>query len=145
MAAALFKQTVESRSDAGQWRIDSAGIWAEDGLPASRLGQEVMGVRGFDLTKHRARQVTVEELKSYDLILVMERRHKDILKTISPELAECIYLLSEMIGTVYDIRDPFGGEVADYKETAQEFERIFIQGYDRICKLVMTSRCGEKS
>ncbi|WP_196427366.1 low molecular weight protein-tyrosine-phosphatase [Piscirickettsia salmonis] len=56
--------------------VESAGIAALVGNTADPFSLELMSERGVDIQTHRARQLTVELIKEFDLILVMENGHK---------------------------------------------------------------------
>ena len=53
-----------------------------------------------------------------------------------PQHAHKVHLLSEMIGRHYDIRDPYGGPLYEYRQCANEIERLIEEGYPRIMQLV---------
>src|SRR5512142_3320376 len=49
MAVALLRARVrKERPDWRQWRIDSAGTWAQDGAAAAKNSQLIMAERGLD-------------------------------------------------------------------------------------------------
>lgn len=139
MASALFQQLIDRRPDAAAWRVESAGVWAMDGSQASTGAQAIMQARGIDLHGHTARSVTYDLLRQFDLILTMERNHKEALSVEFRDLSPRIFLLSEMTGQVYDIPDPIGGEQADYEATARELEHILAAGMERIAPLAHAS------
>jgi protein-tyrosine-phosphatase len=118
-----------------EWRIESAGTWAIDGVPASYNSVLVLDGLGYDLSNHKSRTVNLEILDSHKLILVMERGHKEALCVEFPEVASQIYLLSEMINKVFDIDDPVGSPLAEYRATAREINTIMEQGFDKISQL----------
>jgi protein-tyrosine-phosphatase len=62
----------------------------------------------------------------------MERGHKEALQAEFPELKNRIFLLSEMIGQLYDIQDPYNSTLEDYQETLDEIDHILNQGFDKI-------------
>jgi protein-tyrosine phosphatase len=121
--------------DNPDWRIESAGTWANDGVPASINSVLVLDGLGYDLTNHQSRMVSLEMLAAYQLILVMEKGHKEALCIEFPEMAGRIYLLSEMIEKVFNIDDPVGGPQAEYQATAREIDMILDQGFDKISRL----------
>jgi protein-tyrosine-phosphatase len=137
MASAIFYRILKESGAGKEWRVESAGTWALEGAAISSGSETVMQERSVDLSRHRARNVSHELLKSFDLVLTMERGHKEALRAEFPDLASKIYLLSEMAGYSHDIRDPIGGPVEAYRECAQELTRLLIQGYERITELVM--------
>lgn len=135
MAMALFRKKIEQEPDAANWRIDSAGTWGLDGEPAAVKSIVVMQQYGIDLRDHRSREVSLDVLQTYDLILTMEQGHKEALRAEYPILQDRIFLLSEMVDLNYDIQDPFGEPLSEYQETAKELEKILTAGYAKICAL----------
>jgi protein-tyrosine-phosphatase len=136
MAEALL-QTRLARDEARQeWQVGSAGVWAADGRPASAHAVQEMAQRGIDLRAHRSRSVTCEMMTGADLVLVMTRHHVEALRADFPEHARKVHLLSEMVGRVYDVHDPYGGTRVEYTYVAQELERLIEVGYERIVGLV---------
>jgi protein-tyrosine-phosphatase len=117
------------------WRIESAGTWAMDGQQAITRAQLVLREMGLDVGDHYSRTVTSEMLSSFDLILTMERGHKEALRTEFPEVAQRVFMLSEMINAMYDIQDPVGGSIAGFRETLNEIENILTRGSERITRL----------
>jgi len=133
MAMALFRARLGE--EAKNWRVESAGTWAPTGMLAATFTRMVLSRRGIDLGEHRSRGVDRDLLTQFDLILVMERGHKEALQSEFPYIRERVYLLSEMIGQVYDIQDPIGRSLEDYLATAQEIENIFDRGMAEIKRL----------
>ena len=133
MAMAILRSKVEQLP--GEWKIESAGTWAVEGIPASPKTQEVMAELGLDLRDHRSRMVTREMLSAFNLILVMEPGQKEALNIEFPGAASRIYLLSEMIGAIFTITDPVGGEIEGYRTTAREIEQILTDGLEKIVNL----------
>jgi hypothetical protein len=65
----------------------------------------------------------------------METNHKEALRFEFPDLADRIYLLSEMVDRDFNIADPIGGAYSDYEKTAIEIAQILQEGFDRIVAL----------
>lgn len=141
MAMGLLRSLVSEESEL--WQIDSAGTWAQEGLPAARNTQHILERMSFPISSHRSRTVTLEMLKSYNLILTMERGHKEALRVEFPGLADRIYMLSEMIGASYDIEDPIGGPLVEFEEMASEVERILEEGLGKIRSLAKEDSIGD--
>jgi protein-tyrosine phosphatase len=135
MGEAILKKLVSERVDATQWHIESAGTCAIDGNPPAFLSKYVMELMGMDISAHRSQRVSPPLVKNFDLILTMEKEHKEWLIAHYSELAGRIFMLSEMVGEEKDIQDPMGGELSDYAETAQLIERLLTDGLDRIYRL----------
>jgi protein-tyrosine-phosphatase len=135
MAEAILRKMVSERPDADQWHIESAGTWAMDGNPPAFLSQYVMKKMGMDISTHRSQPTSLKLLHNFDLVLTMENEHKQHLKDQYKELADRIYLLSEMVGECVDIPDPIGGNLIDFEETAFLLERILADGFSKIIQL----------
>ncbi len=132
MAEVLFRQKLIQRSQLGEWKIASAGTWAVNGLPATELAQKVMAEKGLDLSEHRSRLLTAEMMQSFNLILVMERGHKEALQIEFPNEKHHVFLLSEMAGYKANVDDPVGRSLADYRLIADGIEKILETGFEKI-------------
>jgi protein-tyrosine phosphatase len=140
MAEALFRvRLMMNEPNWRLWRVDSAGTWATPGRPAAIEAQQVIERRGMDISLHRSRAVSYDLLRRYNLILVMERGHKESLLAEFPMLAERVYLLSEMSSEEKDVDDPVGGTLIDYEKTAETIDRWLTSGMERIKLLACPS------
>jgi protein-tyrosine phosphatase len=138
MAMALFQSQVERESE--QWRIESAGTWALDGYASNAQTQIVLAERGLDISAHRSRRVNREILNSFDLVLTMEAGQQEALQLEFPDLAERIYMLSQMVGLRYNIADPIGGPDEEFRSTADEIAQILADGYETILRLATSGQ-----
>ena len=130
MAMGLMRKLVQASGS--DWRVESSGTWAINGEPAAINTQKVLEARGIDIRSHRSRLITRELMRQFNLILTMERGHKEALSIEFPDLAGRVHLLSEMVGDVYDINDPIGGPLVDFQDTAKEIDQIFSDGFEKI-------------
>ena len=135
IASALMRSLVEQRQPGSDWRIESAGTWAQEGYPAAGKAQAILKEGSIDISDHRSRSVSGALLRDFDLILVMEQGHKEALQVEFPDTRNRVCLLSEMVGSVYDIRDPIGGSTEDFLETIRELNHLLAQGFDKIAQL----------
>lgn len=127
MAAALFnKIAVERGLDV---RIESAGIFAVEGEPASSEAVVAMQRYGIDLLGHHSQPVNTELLEKSDIILTMTAAHKMVLEQTCPGK---VYTLCEYAGADFDIEDPYGGDVAEYEECAKQLYEVLGKAADRI-------------
>ena len=76
--------------------------------------------------------VSKELLEQFDLILTMEQSHKEALQVEFPGVRKRVYLLSEMVDCVYDIKDPISRGLGEFEDTAREFDLIFENGFGKI-------------
>lgn len=104
VAEYLFRQRLEGSA---RWngRVVSAGIDAleDQGADATVLG--MMRARGIDLAPHRARQLTPEDLRQADLVLVMETHQREAILDLDPTARGKTFLLGHWINA--EIPDPY--------------------------------------
>jgi protein-tyrosine phosphatase len=101
MAEALLARRLRGRGTVG-----SAGTSALVGHPVEPLALELMTARGFDLSAHRARQLTPELLRAFDLVLVMEAWQQREVERLDPSARGRVHRLGR-VGD-FDIPDPYG-------------------------------------
>jgi protein-tyrosine-phosphatase len=135
MAEVLLRRKLEEEKVSGSWRVSSAGTWASDGYSASDRGIQVMLERGLDTSEHRSRAVTAELLEEADLVLTMTANHSESLRAEFPEHAYKVYRLTEMAAMPYDVADPYGGPLSEYRRTADELAYLIEKGFNRIVEV----------
>jgi protein-tyrosine-phosphatase len=136
MAAGFFYDKLLREKADGRVRVRSAGTWALEGQPASAYALQVMNEHGLDISQHRGHNLVQEDVDQADLILVMTRRHADIVARDMQSVPDKVFLLSEMAGQAQDIEDPYGGSLHEYRRTAAELEGWVERGYGRIMELL---------
>ena len=132
VSAALFTYLLNDRGVVEGWTVESAGTLATDGLPISRLAQEMMTERAIDVSAHRSRQVTQEILERSDLVLTMEEGQWEGLRWEFRPLAKRVFMLSQMVGASYDVRDPDQASLSSARATVREIESLLTRGFGRI-------------
>ena len=136
MAVALFQRLVEQRGESQVWRVASAGTWAREGARAAPEAQEALRELGLDMAKgHRAQTVTTELLQGSDLIITFEQGQMEALQVEFPQIKDRVFGISQIVGQVFDVADPHGGTVEDFREKASEIEGLLRAGMDRILEL----------
>ena len=73
--------------------VESAGVFAIDGMSPTRETQRVLQEIGIDCTDHRARTLTPEIAHAADLIFVMEQFQADETMRRAPSVKEKVHLL----------------------------------------------------
>lgn len=132
MAASLLERTLE-QSGLRDIEVLSAGIGAWEGAPASEGAYLVMLEDGLDLSAHRARLLTPELIESADLILTMSRSHLGRVRELGA--GSRAHLLGEFAGRAGDraeIKDPFGAELEQYRETYRELAGLMPAVAERL-------------
>ncbi len=135
MAEALFEQIVRNGGEADDWWIDSAGVSAFDGETATNNTQIVAAERGLDLSSHRSKRATRPVIAPVSLVLVMEERHRKMMREAYPEISDRVYLLKEMSGGTGDVHDPIGADIVKYRAMADEVNSILTEALERIREL----------
>lgn len=115
--------------------MTSAGTWARPGLPVDRTVRELLAERGIDARDHRSQEVNERLLAQANIVLVMERGHREALRVEFPHHAPKIYLLSELKDQEQDILDPFGGPRVEYQSTLEEIEQFLSDSEPKIRSL----------
>lgn len=94
MAEGLFRKMLASRGR--NITVSSAGISALDGFTASEETIRVMREEtGVDVSRHKSRRLTADLVLDADLILVMEKVHRDMILRVVPQAAPKVKLLGE--------------------------------------------------
>jgi len=117
MAAALLRNALGEKQGI---TVESAGLGALVGEPASSDAVALMHERGLDISGHRARQITPDMVQSADLVLVMETGHKRAIDANEPAARGKIYRLGEWQDQ--EINDPYRQPRAAYEEALARIE-----------------------
>ncbi len=125
-------------------QIQSAGLAAFGGDPATEPTERALEPYGVAVTEHRSRRLQVPILEEADVIFVMTRVHREqLLAMFGSEYADRVHVLLEYAGaldssaenpgqrqensgrnsnnhTDMDIADPFGGSAAEYQRAVAD-------------------------
>ncbi|MBW1798085.1 MAG: low molecular weight protein arginine phosphatase [Deltaproteobacteria bacterium] len=98
--------------------VASAGLYAYPGNPPDRKMLDYLSKMGIPVKKHEAKQITRQDVDWADLILVMEKEHKTMLKELWPGIGGKVKRLGRFISEdqkTDDIIDPFGRTPYHYR------------------------------
>lgn len=140
MAEVLFEALLERRDMAEDWRVESAGVWAYGGAPATGHAQTVVREHGRDLSKHRSKTTSPQLIIDFDLVVVMEEAHKAELRSLYPGIANRIFTLRELTGGSGDFEDPVGGTLEEYRKTYSELKTLLRQALPEILSLTKKNK-----
>jgi protein-tyrosine-phosphatase len=137
LAEHLLRRRLAKDPMTASWRVESAGAWTSPDLPALTAARQAGAELGVDLADHRSRRVEDLNLRTYDLILTMERGQRDALRVEHPYVAERIVTLSEAAtGYDFDVADPPGHTAASISATAHDLDDLLDRGASRIVRAV---------
>lgn len=125
LAEVLFRDLAKQ---AGGYEVGSAGVGAFSGQAASRHSVTLARELGLDLSRHKSRAVTVDLVEKATHIFVMGRSHLAAVLSSHPDAEDKVYLVSEFAADDRlrgrDLCDPFGGDLADYRETLEHLQKM---------------------
>ncbi len=117
MAEALLRDALRGQEEI---TVESAGLGALVGHPASEFAVELMDERGLDITSHRARQIEPDLVNVADLILVMGSGHKRTIDSVEPTARGKVHRLGEWRDM--DIGDPYRQPKEAFEKALQSIE-----------------------
>lgn len=108
---------------------DSCGLFP-GGEPISAGSLQLLLEQGIlEANDHYSKQFTPDMISGSRLVLTMEERQRDFLRSKESTLSHKILTLNEYLGEKGDIGDPYGSDIDNYRKT---FEIID----DRIKRLI---------
>lgn len=111
MAEAMLKHALPACT------VSSAGLGALVGHQAEPLARKLMKARGFDISKHRARQLEPWMVGAADLVLVMDKDQKRHIEDDFPVAKGKVFRLGEP--NRIDIADPYQQDIAAFQHAAE--------------------------
>lgn len=117
MAEALLKRALRGQDGI---TVESAGLGALAGHPASGYALELMDEMGEDIREHRARQIHPDMVGAADLVLVMEAGHKRAIDDADPTARGKVHRLGEWQDK--DIDDPYRQPKAAFADALADIE-----------------------
>lgn len=138
MAEGFLKKMLEDYDGSVKVEVLSAGLNAFGG-PPTREARVVMRKRGIDISSFTSKQLTEELIEKANLVLTMEKSHKD--RVTSWNLgSECkVFTLKEFAGENgdLDIGDPYGRGIAAYEACAEEIELSLIKTFEKLLSMLV--------
>lgn len=120
-AEALTRTYLQSQGLSAE--VASRGLAVD---PAHNLAeapaQTLLSGRGIDVSGHRARSLTTEDIEAADLILCATRAHRDQIAERFPSAQGKAYALADYAGFGGDLEDAFGKPVSAYAAMLTQLE-----------------------
>ena len=127
MAEALLKSALRGQN---RMTVESAGLGALVGHPASDYSIELMNEMGIDIKDHRARQIHPDMVREADLVLVMEAGHKRAIDDADATARGKVYRLCEWQDR--DIDDPYRQPRAAFADALEDIEEGVASWVEKI-------------
>ena len=104
--------------------VQSAGVFAPYGAPASDEAVRVLREWDIELTPHRSQPLTAELVNDADIILVMTQQHLREIARNYPQASQRVFLLKSFgtSGQSEDIPDPIGLPVHVYRQVRDRID-----------------------
>jgi len=118
MAKGLLKKMLQDRKE---FLVASAGIAALPGLRPTRETRDVMAQHGIDVSSHLTQRLTNQMVEDADLVLVMERIHREEILNRLPHAKKKVFLLREYADAIprsspeIDVPDPIAKSLDVYE------------------------------
>lgn len=123
MAEVVFRRIVEEAGVADRFAVSSAGTgdW-HVGEPADERTIAALAARGYDGSRHRARQFDPDRFPDLDLVVALDRSHERILRSWAPTMDDAAKVTLMLR---YDEAWPQHADVPDpYYADRHEFDRV---------------------
>lgn len=116
--------------------VASAGTNAWSGTPASEGSYLVALERGLDLSAHRATALTHDMVHKADLILTMGQGHAKVVRGMggTGKTHTVVEYAGRGADLPADVADPIGGEVEDYRYTADMLDQLMASVVARLAR-----------
>lgn len=116
-----------------EYTIESAGLGALVGRPIDPSAGEIMSSAGIDVSSHRARQLTPELLRSFDIALVMESGHEKALLEMAPLARGRVFQLGKWEND-RPIVDPYRRSKEFFEHTYKIIEQDVVRWADFLAR-----------
>lgn len=123
MAEAILRKELEQKRQTAH--VSSAGLGALVGYPADPWVQTLGAEAGFDVSNHRARQLTEQMVRESELILVMDANQQARIEQNMPWARGKVHRLGKW--GEFDVPDP----VNQGRQAFEEALNLIKQGVDQ--------------
>lgn len=121
------------REDEVDLEVDSAGVAAVPGRPASPPAVRVLREKGIlGIEGHRSQPVSSVDLEVEDYLLTMTPGHLARIPEERRKRVAVAATLKDFVGRHGGFSDPYGGDVQRYRSLRDEMEPVLHELVDRI-------------
>lgn len=136
MAKGLLKKMLQDHGKSAM--VVSAGIAALPGLRPTRETMDVMARHDIDVSTHLTQRLTNDMVESADLVLVMERIHREEILNRIPHAKKKVFLLREYAGAAsghaadIEVPDPIAKPIDVYESCFEMIEAAVDKVVEKI-------------
>lgn len=114
MAEIYFRWLCAQRGLEEKITVDSSGVSAISGFPASELACSLLETEGLSLAAFRSKRLEPDLAAHAGLIVAMTALHKAYVDRVFPDCEPKTFTLLHFLGGDGDIADPYGGSMEVY-------------------------------
>jgi len=135
MAGAILRGLLARERSVGV-EVETAGTWASDGEAIAPLALQVLKEQGLDAGDHLSKRISTDVIERSDLIVVMERAHREEILALWPEAAGKVVLMSSFGSDKgdEDVSDPYGKGIKEYRKCFRALEQLVGALYSQLLK-----------
>jgi protein-tyrosine-phosphatase len=129
MAQAIAQDILNQQEPEGiTTRVESAGVAAGDGMPATQEAVDVLRSMKIELKDHQSRQLTLSMIDHAEVIYTMTPSHAQAVMTMAPNSVHKVFVLDEHEG----VSDPIGQGFEVYQHTADQLKELIARRLEEI-------------
>jgi len=130
MAEWVFRNMLKENSLEDGFSVSSAAVsYEETGNPIYPPARQTLNRHGIPFGEHHAHRVTPSELRSSDLVIIMDSSNRRLLSRIDGYDPSKTHLLMEYAGSERDVADPW---------YTGDFEKAYGDIFEGCKKLLLT-------
>jgi protein-tyrosine-phosphatase len=124
----------------------SAGIMASDGREPEPFAVSISRQNGVDISQHRSVMLTCALLDEADLVLTMEKMHRQYARGMIPRERDKVFLLSSFgrKGVEAEIDDPIARDIEAYEDCFATLKLEIMRILPLIVRLAQKKASGGK-
>lgn len=111
--------------------IISRGLSVNEGQGPNPLSVVAMALEGIDITAHRAKTFSPEDVTEETVILAMTDHHVAYITALYPHLKRQTFTLLSYCGMKGDVADPYGQEQGVYNQCARLLKEAIMKIKDK--------------
>ncbi len=132
--AEYFAKEYIRKNNLTNFEVGSAGINAATGESATSEAIKVMKEEGIDIKPHKSKMLMEADLEESDKVFTMTNSHKEVIEDMYGY--EEVYTLKHFLDSCEDcdILDPYGYDLAKYRETRDEIKEAVQELMKKLSK-----------